>query len=447
MLAARRAAGVATLLARGGLRYALRSPQLFLAAGRDRERLRHDLAMRTAEDVVESLGAMKGVLVKVGQMASYVDERLSPEVRGTLSRLQESVPPMSAALAAQVLEAELGGGPGQVFAQWDPVPIAAASIGQVHRAYTHDGRAVAVKLQYPNIDRIIAADLGNTRLLRRVLKSALPGQDVDALLAEVHDRVLEELDYTREADNQRLFVRRFRGHPTIRVPAIVDELSTHRVLTSELVAGARFDAVLTWSKHERDLAAETIFRFALRGLYDWHLFNGDPHPGNYRFHGGGRVSFLDFGLVKRFTEDEITPLEEMARTMCVDRDGEAFRRGIESAGVLRPDAPVSTAAVVEHFAPFYETVLSTQPLTITNSHTETLMRSMFDTQGPLREYINLPRAYVVLQRINLGLLAILGALGATADWRAITEEIWPFTRQPPATPMGKAEAKWLLAAG
>src|SRR5271165_5249734 len=167
--------GVATagLAVRGGLRYAGNAPRLFAAAGENRERLRNDLAMQTADDVTATLGTMKGVMVKLGQMASYVDEGLAPSVRRTLSRLQDSVPPMSAELAAGVVEAELGLPPERAFAEWDPEPIAAASIGQVHRAITHDGRAVAVKVQYPGIAEAIAADLNNVALIKSLLKMAV----------------------------------------------------------------------------------------------------------------------------------------------------------------------------------------------------------------------------------------------------------------------------------
>jgi predicted unusual protein kinase regulating ubiquinone biosynthesis (AarF/ABC1/UbiB family) len=430
------------LLVRGGARYAGSAPRLFAAAGERRQLLREDLALQTAEDVAGTLGTMKGVMMKIGQMASYVDGGLSPSVRRTLSRLQDSVPPMSGELAAAVVEEELGAPPERAFARWDPQPIAAASIGQVHRAVTRDGRAVAVKVQYPGIAETIAADLRNVALLRRMLKITAPAQDVDALLTELRDRIGEELDYRREAANQRLLAAYYDGHPTIHIPAVISELSTRRVMTSELSGGARFAELASWPQHERDLAAETVYRFVFRSLYEARAFNGDPHPGNYLFHPGGKVTFLDFGLVKHFTPAELQPLLQMARTICVDHDPEAFRRSLENTGFLRPQAPLSTSAIVEHLAVFYDTIREPGPLTITSDYASSVVRRFFDLRSPVADYISVPRSYVILQRINLGLFAVLGELSATANWRAIAEEIWPFAQGPPSTPMGHAEAAW-----
>ena len=430
------------LAVRGGTRYAASAPRLFAAAGEQRQLLREDLALQTAEDVADTLGAMKGVMMKIGQMASYVDDGLAPAVRRTLSRLQDSVPPMSPELAAGVVEEELGMPPERAFASWDPRPIAAASIGQVHRAITRDGRAVAVKVQYPGIAETIAADLGNVALLRRMLRITAPAQDVDALLAELRERVIEELDYRREADNQRLFAAYYDGHPTIGIPAVIGELSTRRLITSELSGGARFAELASWSQAERDLAAETIYRFVFRSLYEVHAFNGDPHPGNYLFHGAGKVTFLDFGLVKHFTPAELRPLMMMARNLCVDRDPEAFRHSLEDAGFLRPGAPLSTETIVEHLAVFYQTIREPGRLTVTGDYASAVVRRFFDVRSPVAEYVSIPRSYVILQRINLGLFAVLGELTATANWRAIAEEIWPFVQAPPSTPMGESETAW-----
>jgi predicted unusual protein kinase regulating ubiquinone biosynthesis (AarF/ABC1/UbiB family) len=415
---------------------------LIFASVERRSELRHELALRTADDVVEELGSMKGALMKLGQMASYIDEDMPESFRTAMSRLQHSAPPMTAELASSVIQEELGADPEHVFARWDPMPFAAASIGQVHRAITHDGRAVAVKVQYPGIARTITSDVKNVALLRRVAAAAFPGLDTRSLIDELGDRLREEVDYRLEAENQELFARYYEGHPVIHVPHVVDELSTARVLTSELVGGARFDEVLLWNQRERDMAAETIHRFVLRSLYRLHAFNGDPHPGNYLFHGRGRVSFLDYGLTKRFRTEDLAPLVDALRALVIERDGDRFRAALERAGFLKPRAPVPTHMVVDRFSVFYATALSDAPMTITPEFASQIVRRFFDARGPLAPYSDVPRAYVVLQRINLGLYAVLGSLHATGNWRRIAEEIWPFVNGPASTPIGEAEARW-----
>jgi predicted unusual protein kinase regulating ubiquinone biosynthesis (AarF/ABC1/UbiB family) len=431
------------LAARGGARYAVNAPRLFATAGEHRQQLRDDLALRTAQDVADTLGTMKGVLMKIGQLASYVDDGIAPPARRVLGRLQDSVPPMSAELAAGVIRAELGDAPERVFREWDPQPIAAASIGQVHRAITADGQAVAVKVQYPGIAETIAADLGNVTLIRSLLKMAAPSQDVTALIEELRTRIGEELDYRLEADSQRQFAAYFEGHPTAHVPRIIDELSTGRVLTSELAAGARFSEMLAWSQEEKDLAAETVYRFTFRSLYELRAFNGDPHPGNYLFEPGGHVTFLDFGLVKHFTPAELDPLVAMIEALCLDNDPAKFRAAMEDAGFLVRGAPVSTDEVVEHMSLFYDSIRVPGRRTLTSEYASSVARRFFDFSSPLAAYAKIPQSYVIVQRINLGLFSILGEMNATADWRRISEEIWPFVQVPPSTPMGEAEVPWL----
>jgi predicted unusual protein kinase regulating ubiquinone biosynthesis (AarF/ABC1/UbiB family) len=289
----------------------------------------------------------------------------------------------------------------------------------------------------------MAADLGNAALIRSLLKMAVPSQDVTGLIEELRERIGEELDYRREAQNQRMFAAYFDGHPTASVPRIVDELCTPRVLTSELSAGARYAEMLTWSQQERDLAAETIYRFTFRSLYGLRAFNGDPHPGNYLFDPGGRVTFLDFGLVKHFADDELTPLVRMIETLCVQGDEQAFRTAMEEAGFLAAGAPVSTDQVVAHMALFYDSVRRPGPRTMTSEYASAVARRYVDFKNPLAAYAKIPRSYVIVQRINLGLFAILGEMNATADWRGISEEIWPFVEAPPSTPLGRAEQPWL----
>ena len=437
-----RGAAMARLALKIGGRYVARSPRLVFASVERRRELRHDLALRSADDVAEELGAMRGVLMKLGQMASYIYEDLPESVRTTMGRLQQTAPPMTAEMAAQVIKDELGGPPEKLFSRWDPLPFAAASIGQVHRAITRDGRAVAVKVQYPGVDRSITSDLRNVALVRRVVGAAFPGLDTQALVEELGERLQEEIDYGLEARSQELFADYYDGHPYIHVPHVLPELSTARVLTSDLVSGARFEEMQSWDQHEKDLAAESIYRFVFRSLYRIHAFNGDPHPGNYVFHGGGRVSFLDFGLTKRFTDQTLEPLVDAVRLLVFENDSLGFRHALERAGFLRAGAPVPDQLVVDRFGHFYGTVLQDRAMTITPEYASAIVRRFFDARSPLAPYSDVPRDYVVMQRINLGLYAVLGSMNATANWRRIAEEIWPFKNGAPSTPIGHAEASW-----
>jgi predicted unusual protein kinase regulating ubiquinone biosynthesis (AarF/ABC1/UbiB family) len=352
---------------------------------------------------------------------------------------------MSAVLSRQVVADELGDPPERVFAAWDPKPIAAASIGQVHRAITHDGRAVAVKVQYPGVGDAIRADLDNAGLLFGSIGMLFPGLEPEPLVAELRERLVEELDYRLEADNQRLFAEFYRGHPFIHVPEVVDDLSTERVLTTELAEGVRFEVAETWSQAERDLAAESIFRIVCGSLYRLHAFNGDPHPGNYLFRPGGQVTFLDFGLVKRFSHDEVAVLERMITAMVLHHDIPAYRRVIEEIGMLQPGAPFTDAEVEDYFGHFYDFVLRDEVATITSDYASETVRRFFDAggpYGPIMKAANVPPAFVIIQRINLGLYAIFGQLHATANWRRISEELWPFVGGPPSTELGRQAAAW-----
>ena len=315
----------------GGGAASNRARWLFASAER-KEELDAQLELRTAEDIASTLGNMKGALMKLGQIASFVDDGMPEPVRQALEQLQADAPPMSAELAAGVVRDELGAPPETLFAEWDPVPIAAASIGQVHRAMTKDGRAVAVKVQYPGVDEAIRSDLDGFDSAMSPAGLLYKNFDVTPFVEEIRERIGEELDYRVEAAHQRLFADYYRDHPFIHVPDVIDELSTGRVLTTDLAAGARFSEVETWSQAERDLAGETIIRFVYRSLYRLQAFNGDPHPGNYLFQPGGRVTFLDFGLVKHYSDDETDQMMDLAQNMVIEPDLAGARRAAERAG-------------------------------------------------------------------------------------------------------------------
>lgn len=436
---------LARLGARSGRRYAVhRARRTFASAERQIE-LDTDFQLRTAEDVTNELGNMKGAMMKLGQMASYLDTGLPDNVRSTMASLQSDAPPMSAELAAQQIMAGLGAHPDDLFLEWDPQPLASASIGQVHRAITREGQAVAVKVQYPGVAEAVRSDLANAGWIFGGLATMFPGVDPDPIVNEIKDRLNEELDYRLEASNQRAFAEYFRGHPYVTVPEVIDKYCSDEILTTELAIGHRFDEVVGWPEDERNLAAETLFRFSFGAIYQLNAFNGDPHPGNYLFQPGGKVTFLDFGLVKRFTPLETQFFQDLIVEMVLKKSASGFRAMVEKLGILAPDSGLEDELVYDYFSYYYRYVLDNAPTTIDASYTTDGVDRLFNTGGPYAEVmkqLNVPPAFVVVQRITLGLMGLFARLEATANWQAISREIWPFVGAPPSTPMGHEIAAW-----
>lgn len=445
-----RNATVAKVGAKTSGRWAVTQAKKTFASAERKDELDAEFELKTTEDVVASLGNLKGAMMKLGQMASYLDIGLPENARATMAQLQTDSPPMSGELAASVIVDELGQHPDDLFAEWDPTPIASASIGQVHRAMTHDGQAVAVKIQYPGVADAIESDLRTNDALFGALRMMFPGIDTSTITGELRERLSEELDYELEAKNQRYFAQHFEGHPYIFVPPIFDEYSTKKVMTSELVSGSSFSEVLTWSQPERDLAAETLFRFTFGSIYRLAAFNGDPHPGNYIFHGGGRITFLDFGLVKHFSEEDTSLFESLITDMVLDQDIAAFRETIETAGLLPPGQPFSNDAIGAYFSFFYNFVIDDKDFTFTEEYSADGVKAIFETSGEhgeLKKVLDVPSSFVVIQRINLGVIALFGQLNATANWRRIGEEVWPFVEREPTTDMGRTIQRWGEATG
>jgi predicted unusual protein kinase regulating ubiquinone biosynthesis (AarF/ABC1/UbiB family) len=402
--------------------------------------------MKSAQQVADELGNMKGALMKLGQMASYLDDGLPEPLRLALSQLQSNAPPMSIDLVHQEIKRELGSSVRDLFVEFDDEPIAAASIGQVHRAIlrTPQGeRAVAVKVQYPGVAEAIDADIRTADLLGTLLAFGFKSLNPEDMVAEIKDRLREELDYKKEAENQQVFADFYKDHPFIHVPEVLHNYSTSRILITELVSGSSFAEVLTWPQEQRDMAGEAIFRFVFRSLYRFRAFNGDPHPGNYIFHKDGKVTFLDFGLIKHFTVDEMNMFQSMVTAAVLDNDMETYRRVIEDAGMFQKDAPFSTEEAGDYFAHFYEPVRESKEMTWTTGYATSIVRHTFDRTSPIAQYATVPRSFVFIQRINLGLYALLGQLGASGNFRRISEELWPMTNAAPSTPMGELEAEWL----
>ena len=332
----------------------------------------------------------------------------------------------------------------RVFLDWSATPIAAASIGQVHRAVTHDGRRVAVKVQYPGVDAAIEGDLDNAEGLYRLAGAfALKGLDAKGLVDELRARMREELDYTLEAANQTMMATYFEEHPFVRIPAVVPATSTRRVLTTEWADGVSFDRFREGAGiDERRRAGETIWRFAQHAVHHLGAFNGDPHPGNYLFDRDGSVTFLDFGLVKRWTGGEWAQLEPSLDAIVVHRDPERLVAAMEDIGFLRAGHGLTAQAVYDYVSAPYEPYLVDE-FTFTRTFVRDALGRVIDVKGPHAEVIaklNMPASFVILDRVVWGVSAILGKLEVTGPWRSMLLEYRLGT--PSVTDLGRAEAAW-----
>jgi predicted unusual protein kinase regulating ubiquinone biosynthesis (AarF/ABC1/UbiB family) len=409
----------------------------------ERAELEEAFHVRSAADVAEQLGEMKGVMAKMGQMVSVIGEVLPDEAQEALASLQTDMAPMAPGLAEAIVEEELGASPASLFRSWDPESIAAASIGQVHRVVLHDGRDAAVKVQYPGVGEAMASDLANADVLYGLVTSfALKGLDPKALVDELRTRMVDELDYRIEAREQRAFADRYRGHPFIHVPDVVQELSSERVLTTEWAPGMswqKFEA--TASPEARQKAGEVLFRFAQGGIYGHRVFNGDPHPGNYLFNADGSMSFLDFGFVKRWEPGELEALLPLIDPL-LNAELDELLTTMVSTGFIAADHTCDPQAVWHYVSRPYVPYLEDE-FTFSREFVADTINSIIDVRGPHRdvvEVLNIPPAFVVLDRVVWGVSALLGRLGARNRWRGILDEYR--VGGPPATPLGELEAAW-----
>ena len=286
--------------------------------------------IEAAEQIVTALGTMKGAAMKLGQVLSFLDVGLVPEeyreeFQHKLAALRDAAPKVAFKDMRKVIEEELDEPLKEVFAEFDEEPIAAASIGQVYRARLHDGREVAVKVQYPGVAAAVRADMQNLGLILRLAKRIAPGLDPQAIGQEIRERIDEELDYELEAQNQRTLARIFRGHPFIVIPEVVTSLSRERVLVSEFVSGTGFEDLKGYPHEERDRIGEILFRFYFGCLYRHHQFSGDPHPGNSMLLDDGRMAFFDFGLFKRMPPGAVELEIQVARAI-IEGDTDTIMR-------------------------------------------------------------------------------------------------------------------------
>jgi predicted unusual protein kinase regulating ubiquinone biosynthesis (AarF/ABC1/UbiB family) len=411
---------------------------------------------RTAKRYTELLGHSKGVLMKAGQIFSMVDAdsvgkgELSP-YQQALTRLQADAPPMDPALAKEVLHADLGQPCEEVFANFTDEPMAAASIGQVHRAVLHDGRDVAVKIQYPGVAEAIRNDLANTELLATFFRfassaagTAMP--DLRQATQEISARISEELDYRHEAANVAVFGELYRGHPFIRVPEIIDEASGDRVLTMTYLDGLDWAAAQHADQDVKDTWAEVIWRFATGSYRHANLFNADPHPGNYRFGSDGTVGFVDFGCVTALPERTRRALVEWDRAIVDGRKHDMCELMAE-LGYFTEGFTLSDDDAYQWMAEILHEVLAPQPVTFTQDTARRAIHALIDIRSPdhpLR-HVSIPDGQVFFTRINLGINTLCAKLGATVHLRALMDDMDGVAE--PITRLGKLHDAWVRQRG
>jgi len=395
------------------------------------ERVVTDVQARTAEQVFKVLGELKGGAMKFGQAMSVfeaaIPDELAAPYRATLTQLQDSAPPMDAATVHRMLATELGPRWRERLIELDDNPAAAASIGQVHRGRWHDGRDVAVKVQYPGAADALRSDLKQIARLSRLLGSLLPGIEVKPLVEELRNRVVEELDYDLEADAQRIFAEAYADDDNVDVPEVVAH--TKRVLVSSWMEshGSLARLIAEGDPADRDHYGELYARFLFDGPRRTGLLHADPHPGNFRLLADGRLGVVDYGSVARLPEHTLPlPIGRLLRR-AVEDDYDAVIDGLREEGFIKPDIDLPVEVLRDYLAPFVEPA---QQDTFRFSR-EWMRRQAARLNDPRKPAfttairINLPPSYLLIHRVWIGGIGVLSQLGAEAPFRGICEEALP----------------------
>jgi len=412
-----------SLVGRVGASVAVEQLISFVLSGPSRQA--HQLAnlVRNAERIVYSLGELKGAAMKVGQMLSLQDTLLPPEVAEVLRALQQQAPPIPFDVVKRQLDAELPGWR-KTIKRLEPVAIAAASIGQVHRGALADGRPVAVKIQYPGIDEIIEADLVNLRRLLKSLFALFTDADFAPIWGEVRDRLREELDYVNEAENLRRMAELWAGSGDVVIPGVIDEASSRRVLTMEYVAGFTPDEACSDERPQalRDRWGAVLYDFLLRGLFEHRLIHADPNLSNFSFLADGRVVVYDFGCVKSVPRAIVKGYRDLSRAALEGRRADvpallaAMGIGTASGG------PVSQALI----APALDLVLAVldeeRPYRFGGD--DALFRRVLEVNASRfaeAKDLRFPHHIVFINRTVAGHFGNLSRLRAAAPWRRMLE--------------------------
>jgi len=402
--------------------------------------------IETAKQIVKVLGGMKGASMKIGQMLSYVDVGLVPaehreEFQRELARLRDNAPTVSFEDMRKVIEADLERPVEDAFDEFDTEPVAAASIGQVYRARLEDGRAVAVKVQYPGVGDAVRADMQNLGMLMRLARRITPQLDVKSLAGEIRDRIVDELDYELEAANQRKLARIFRGHPFIAVPDVVTSMSRERVIVTEFVEGDGFDALRDEPEEERNRIGEIIFRFYFGTMYRHRAFSGDPHPGNLLRLPDGRMAFLDFGLFKEIGR-HVADLELASARAIIEGDPQELHRLFTKGGFIASPEKLTPDALFAYASDAVSWYTIDREVELTP---ELAARVVLESSDPRSSHFDVMRhgdinpEHVLGRRLELLTLAVLCDLRVKGNWHRVARE-WIYGDEP-VTELGRQEAE------
>ncbi|ODV08174.1 MAG: ABC transporter ATP-binding protein [Pseudonocardia sp. SCN 73-27] len=397
--------------------------------GGDADQISAQLMAKSAEQLFAVLGELKGGAMKFGQALSVfeaaVPEEFAEPYREALTKLQSAAPPMPFSEVQRMLSEQFGRNWPSRFQEFDETPAAAASIGQVHRAVWHDGRDVAVKVQYPGAEEAVLSDLRQLSRMSRLLQPLAPGMEIKPLIEEMRERMVEELDYRDEADNQRKFAAEFDGDDKVRVPKVV--ASAPRAMVTEWVTGTPMSSIIRDGTQERrDQAGALLAEFHYSAPARLGLLHADPHPGNFQVLDDGRMLVLDFGAVARLPEGLPRPLTIMTRYALQRRPSDLMELMVEE-GFVRADTAVTAEEAMAYLSPF------TDPLgTPTFRFSREWLRGQAERVGDLRSpefdtgrLLNLPRQYLLVHRVTLGTLGILCQLGAEVPLRGIVSHWQP----------------------
>lgn len=402
--------------------------------GKPAEAVTAEVQQRTAEQMFKVLGELKGGAMKVGQAMSVLEAALPEDMAGpyraTLTKLQETAPPMPEDMVYEVMRAELGSDWQDRFQEFDARPTAAASIGQVHKAVARDGRHVAVKVQYPGAAEALRKDINQLMRLGRMFGIGLPGMDVRPLLEELRDRVIEEVDYLRESQSQRGFATAFEGDPDIAIPHVL--WAAPRLIVTEWQDGTPLSSVIAdGSQAERDKAGLLYQRFLLSSPARAGMLHADPHPGNYRITEDGRLGVVDFGAVAHLPGGYPPSLGNLVR-IALSGDAAEFHDGLQREGFLRPHITLDSERVMGYLEPFVEPVRHE-----TFHYSRAWLRSLFeqvrDPRNPefaVGMKLNLPPQYALIHRVMVGATAVTCQLEATVPVRAEMIRWVPGVEQP-----------------